>query len=103
MKVDKTAMWRDFMFTVIVRGVGGAILGGLAAALFWRGILRAMSKEHFDAIGLWFGLWSVGGLIVGILTCPKESRPWRRLRRLREMEQEHQQAAREAGQGQHER
>lgn len=89
MKIDRKQLWGGFLLTLIIRGLGGAVLGAVGAVIFRPGgILRALAHEHFQAIGLWFALWSVGGGLAGMLTSPTECRPWYILRKRKEREQE---------------
>lgn len=89
MKINKREIWNDYLLTLAVRGVGGAILGVIAGILLgYRGILHALGEDHIGALGNWF-LISLGiGFVVGMVTSPAESHPWKRIKTLEERLQE---------------
>jgi hypothetical protein len=69
--------WPDFIFTVAVRFVSGAVLGGVACFFFtWKGILRAFSHENTQGPVIWLGLCGLAGGIVAIFTVPRWQTPW---------------------------
>lgn len=87
MKLDKRALWMDFLLTLLVRGIAGAVLGALAGlACSPRRMLRALAGWSFHSVAIWIALWAAGGLVVGLFTSPKENRPWLIMRKIRERE-----------------
>lgn len=69
--------WPDFLFTIAVRFVCGAVLGGLACFLFgWRGILRSFSHENVHWPLIWLALFGLVGGIVAVFTVPRWQTPW---------------------------
>ncbi len=73
----RTNKWPDFLFTITVRFICGAALGGLAGCLFsWRGILRVFSHDNPHGPLLWLGLCGFVGGIVSIFTVPRWQTPW---------------------------
>jgi hypothetical protein len=89
MKINKRAIWNDYLVTLVVRGIGGAILGaGVGILVCYRGVLRAIGEDHFAALGYMFLLSSGIGLVVGMVTSPEESLPWRTIKNLEKRQQE---------------
>ena len=73
----KESKWPDFLFTIAVRFVCGAVLGGLACCLFtWRGILQSFSRNDTYGPLVWLGLCGLAGGIVGVFTVPRWQTPW---------------------------
>ena len=89
MKINKRAIWNGYLVTLVVRGVGGAILGAGVGILFcYRGVLQAIGEDHFAALGYMFLISSGIGLVVGMATSPEESLPWRTIKNLEKRQQE---------------
>ena len=69
--------WPDFLFTLAVRFVCGAVLGGLACVLFsYRGILRAFSHNNTRVPLIWLGFWALLGGIIAAVKTPYWQTPW---------------------------
>lgn len=67
--------WLDFIITVLVRLLCGAVLGAVAAFIItFRSTMREISQSHFPIERvLIFAL--IGGVIC-TFTTPRDSRPW---------------------------
>lgn len=73
----RTSNWSEFLFTVIVRFLGGILLGGAAGFLAdYRGILRGFSHNDFVGPLLWLGLFGFSGGLVAVFTMPRWQTPW---------------------------
>lgn len=67
--------WVDFIITVLVRFVCGAILGALGAfILTFRGAMREVAQSHFP-IERVLVFAAIGGVIC-TFTTPRDSLPW---------------------------
>lgn len=77
----------DFLFTLAVRFICGAVLGALVGFLLCmpagrgsRGgsilLLLVGDGTHPHRVYLWFIGWAIGGGIIGMLTTPKWQTPW---------------------------
>lgn len=75
----RNSKWPDFLFTMTVRFVCGAVLGGLVCLLFtWKGILRAFSHDATYGPLIWLGLCGLIGGMVAIFTVAWWQTPWYR-------------------------
>jgi hypothetical protein len=69
--------WADFWVTIAMRFVGGIALGALAGVVLgYRPILRRLARDDMKWVGLWLGVWSLGGGIVAVLRTPHWQMPW---------------------------
>jgi hypothetical protein len=67
----------DFLITLAVRFVGGAVLGCIASVVLgYRTILQAFAEDEIGAVVLRFLIWGVIGGIVGMVTTPRWQTPW---------------------------
>lgn len=73
----KQSKWPDFLFTLVVRLVCGAFVGGLACFIFtYRGILRAFSHNDTTSPLVWLAICAAVGGIVSVFTIPHWQTPW---------------------------
>jgi hypothetical protein len=73
----KPSKWPDFLFTIAVRLICGAVLGCLACFLFfWRGILRSFSHDHIQGPLLLLLLCGGVGSLIAVFTIPYWQTPW---------------------------
>jgi len=67
----------DFLFTIVVRLISGAVLGcGAGMLLGYKGILRAFSQNHLKAPIIWLALCGLAGGVIAIFTIPPWQTPW---------------------------
>jgi hypothetical protein len=75
----KPNSWLDFLFTIVLRLISGAILGTLFLVFFrWKGILQSFSRDdlHGPLVSLLLS-GAVGG-VIDMLTVPYWQLPWYR-------------------------
>jgi hypothetical protein len=76
--------WGDFIFALVLRLIGGVVLGVLASVLLgYRVILKEFSHDEVGTVVVRLALWGVVGGIICMFTTPRETWPWRRSRRSR--------------------
>jgi hypothetical protein len=79
--------WRDFLFTLAVRGVCGALMGMLVGFLLCAPVGRAGARRPLlvwifgdesnpNKPYYWFGAWGLIGAAIAMLTTPKWQTPW---------------------------
>jgi hypothetical protein len=86
------AKWADFLFTLAVRFIGGAVLGLLPGFLILCPGRRSGShplivwvagdEAHPHRFLYWFICWAVAGGIIGMFTTPYWQTPWYKYERL---------------------
>lgn len=73
----KKSKWPDFIVTVIMRFIAGVILGaGVGLIGGYRGILKALSRDHMKVPGIWLGLCGLVGGIIAVCRTPYWQTPW---------------------------
>ncbi len=86
---DMRNKWPDFLFTIAIRLICGAVLSALVGLLICAPINRHAArrplllwvfgdKDHPLRPYYWFGAWALGGAIVTVLTTPRWQTPWYR-------------------------
>lgn len=92
MKTTRTK-WGDFLFTLVVRLIAGAVLGALASLLVCVPVRRASrhsllvwvtgDADHPHRFAYWILAWAIGGSIIGVFTIPYWQTPWYQYERLK--------------------
>lgn len=92
------AKWADFLFTLAVRFIVGAVLGALASILICAPVGRKYSQHmgtnqlllwvtgdaaHPHRFLYWVLAWSLGGAIIAMFTIPYWQTPWYKRERLK--------------------
>lgn len=73
----KSNRWPDFLFTVAVRFICGAVLGVLGSVVAaYRRILRAFSHDNLAAPIFWLAVCGVAGGVIAVFTIPCWQTPW---------------------------
>jgi hypothetical protein len=69
--------WPDFFFTVVVRFIGGALMGGLACVVIGhRALLRSLAHDNMQTPILWLAAAGTVGGLAGAFTTPYWETPW---------------------------
>jgi hypothetical protein len=84
----KKSKWPDFLFTVAVRFICGALIGALVSlpVIFFAGrgtrsrrtslLVEWLNAEKHTALILWFGAWALAGGLIALWTIPRWQMPW---------------------------
>jgi hypothetical protein len=69
--------WPEFLLTIGLRLISGAIVGSLAGLLLgYKLILRSFARDNVRLVALWLGLWGLGGAIIWACRVPYWQTPW---------------------------
>ena len=73
----KRSQWPDFFFTIVVRFIGGVILGCAACLLFgYRSLLRAFSQDKTRGPLIWPAGCGLAGGVIAVFATPGWQTPW---------------------------
>jgi hypothetical protein len=84
--------WPDFLFSLAVRFLCGAVIGAIASLLICAPLGRASARRplllrifgdaaHPKRPYYWIGAWSLAGGIMAALTIPRWQTPWHKYKR----------------------
>lgn len=85
--MKKHNKWPDFLFTLAVRFIVGAILGAIVSILLCAPISRYAGRrpllmvifgdeEHPKRPAYWIAGWTLAGAVMAMLTTPRWQTPW---------------------------
>ena len=67
--------WGDFLLTLVVRFLCGAVLGAIAMFVVrFRAVMNVIAQDGFPFMTLL--LWCAGGGVIAMFTTPRHMLPW---------------------------